>query len=638
MCGIAGIYTPGSRVDAHLLAQMVETMAHRGPDGEHRWTEGDIGLGMRRLAIVDVEHGEQPIVNETGTVHAIFNGEIYNHAELRRWLEQRGHRMRSRMDGEVIPHLWEEVGERFCERLDGIFAIALWDSERRLLLLARDHFGVKPLYFSAGATSVRFASELKALLRDPSVPRELDLRSLDEYFTFRFTPSPHTLLRDVEKVEPASCVVFENGGERRLRYWETVPVERRDLTLNEAADEFRELLRAAVRRQMMSDRPIGAMLSGGIDSAAVVALMAEAGGQLRTFTVGFEGTGSNDETDLARATARMFGAEHHDAILPAGDFREDLPRTTAMLEEPVGTLSAVGFREIAHLARDHVPVLLSGQGADEYLGGYWRYVGEWLAGHSVRVAQALHLRRPLASLGRHTRSVRLERGLRAIRHPDELERFLQIYAVFDPSSKASMYGPEMLAARDRDRWSPSAAVERLRSRADSRDSLAQMMYVDTRLWLPDDLLLVGDKMSMAESVEARVPFLDRALVEFTESLPTRFKLRRGVRKLLHKRAMTGLLPRGIVHRKERGFITPVNRWLREDLYDWTADTVLDPEGVCSELMNRPYVESLLRDHREGRADNTRRLYSLLSLELWARQFLESQPSAIATGSGRSAST
>src|SRR5215217_6393154 len=251
MCGIAGIHTPGQPVEGDLLAAMVAELHHRGPDGEGRWIDRDIGLGMRRLAIVDLEHGEQPVVNEAGTVRAVFNGEIYNHREIRDWLEARGHRMPSRMDGEVIPHLYEELGERFCERLDGIFAIALWDSDHRRLFLARDQLGVKPLYVYRSGEAVRFASELKALLRDPAVPRRLDPRALDQHLTFRFTPSPHTLLAGVEKLEPATCMVVEGGKERRFRYWDPAPSERTDLSLDEAAERFRELLRAAVRRQLM---------------------------------------------------------------------------------------------------------------------------------------------------------------------------------------------------------------------------------------------------------------------------------------------------------------------------------------------------------------------------------------------------
>jgi asparagine synthase (glutamine-hydrolysing) len=522
----------------------------------------------------------------------------------------------------VIPHLYEEFGPDFVDRLDGIFAFALWDPARATLMLARDHLGVKPLYYHARGGAVRFASELKALIADPAVPRQLDLRSIDEYLTFRFTPAPHTLLEGVEKLEPASYALFRDGGVTTKRYWDPQPVERTDLTLEEAAGEFRDRLRAAVRRQMMSDRPIGAMLSGGIDSAAVVALMAESSSKVKTFTVGFEGGGDADETSLARETARLFDTDHHDTIVPLSDFNRELEGVIELLEEPVGTSSAMGFREVARLARPLVPVLLSGQGADELLAGYWRYVGEWIASRTLGVVNRLHLERPVAAAAQRVKTARLERGLRALRYPDTLARFVNIYSVFDGAQKRELYGSELSPYLSQNGVGPSARhVERYRSKAEARDSLSQMMFVDTRLWLPDDLLLVGDKMSMAESVEMRVPFLDRELVEFTESLPSSYKLRRGRRKLVEKEALTGLLPREIVHRKERGFVTPVAKWLREGLYAPARELLLDPGGTCAPLMNRDYVARILDDHREGRADYTRQLFCLYSLELWGRRFV-----------------
>jgi asparagine synthase (glutamine-hydrolysing) len=624
MCGIAGIRSPGVRVERSALESMLAQMHHRGPDGEGLWVDGEVGLGMRRLAIVDVAGGQQPLKSEDGAVKVVFNGEIYNHRDLREWLGERGHEFASESDGEVIPHLYEELGPDFVARLDGIFGFALWDPRRETLMLARDQLGVKPLYFHVGrGGSIRFASELKALTADSSVPRELDLGALDAYLTYRFTPAPHTLLRGVEKLEPATYALFRSGGEiERKRYWDPQPVERTDLTLAEAADQFRDLLRAAVKRQMMSDRPIGAMLSGGIDSAAVVALMAESSSKVKTFTVGFEGGGDADETGLARETARLFDTEHHDTIVPLSDFSRELEGVIELLEEPVGTSSAMGFREVSRLARPLVPVLLSGQGADELLAGYWRYVGEWIAARALGVVKGMRLERPVSMAAQRVKGARLERGLRALRYPDTLTRFVNIYSVFSGPQKRELYGSEMYPYLSMNGVGPSAQhVERYRSKAAARDSLSQMMYVDTRLWLPDDLLLVGDKMSMAESVEMRVPFLDRALVEFTESLPSSYKLRRGVRKLVEKEALSGLLPKEIVHRKERGFVTPVDRWLREGLYAPARELLLDPQGTCGSLMNPAYVGRILDDHRDGRADYTRQLFCLYSLELWSRRFV-----------------
>jgi len=365
------------------------------------------------------------------------------------------------------------------------------------------------------------------------------------------------------------------------------------------------------------------MLSGGVDSAAVVALMAERSSQVKTFTVGFEGGGDADETGLARETAELFGTEHHELIVGHSDFAAELPAVIEMLEEPVGTSSALGFRQISRLAREHVPVLLSGQGADELLAGYWRYVGEWVAGIALRLPRPLPS--ALAPLGRasdRVRSARLERGLRALRYPNVLQRFMNIYAVFTEEQKRELYGPELTAQCLANGHSTAAErVEHLRREVLDRDPLNQIMYVDTRLWLPDDLLLVGDKMSMAESVEMRVPFLDSDLVEFVESMPSSFKIRRGRRKVVEKAALTPVLPREIVHRKERGFVTPVDRWLRTDMKAFADELLLADDAFSTQLFSRDAVRALLHRHQRREFDHTRQIFCLLSFELWARRFL-----------------
>ena len=378
-----------------------------------------------------------------------------------------------------------------------------------------------------------------------------------------------------------------------------------------------------MHRQMMSDRPIGVMLSGGVDSAAIVALMAEQSSQVKTFTVGFEGGGDADETGLARETARLFGTEHHELIIRDADFAAELPGVIEMLEEPVATSSALGFRAVSRLARAHVPVLLSGQGADELLAGYWRYVGEWLAGIALGLPQPLSRLPPrLALASSRARSARLERGLRALRHPDALDRFMDIYAVFTDAQKRDLYGPELAAHVSANGAAlPAERVERLRREASDRDTLDQMMYIDVRLWLPDDLLLVGDKMSMAESVEMKSAVLDPAVVDLVESLPSSYKIRRGQRKAIKKAALEPLLPRTIVHRKERGFRTPIDRWLRSDMRGFASDLLLGPEAHCRRLFRPAAIEQLLRRHDGREFDHTRQLFCLLSFELWARRFL-----------------
>ena len=437
MCGIAGIVTPGLRPSAETLERMVGAMTHRGPDAAHFWSAGEAALGMRRLAIVDVAGGIQPLRNETGTVQVVYNGEIYNHAELRADLVAKGHTVETLSDGAVIPHLYEEFGAELFARLNGIFAVALWDSVSRRLLLARDHLGVKPLYVHRRGTEVRFASELRALLQDSVVPRRLDLAALDQHLTYRFTPAPQTLLEGIEKLEPATVLMSADGRARIDRFWRSEAPLRNSLSFPDAASAFRDQLRAAVHRQMMSDRPIGVMLSGGLDSAAIVALMAERSSQVKTFTVGFEGGTDADERVLARRTARLFDTDHHDLVIGEAEFAAELPLAIETLEEPVATSSALGFRAVSRLARQHVPVLLSGQGADELLAGYWRYVGEWLAGVALGLPSPMpRLATELANVSPHVRSARVERGLRALRSPDVLTRFMDIYAVFTRRGEA----------------------------------------------------------------------------------------------------------------------------------------------------------------------------------------------------------
>ena len=623
MCGIAGILSPGEPARVETVERMVAAMVHRGPDGIHIWCEAEVALGMRRLAIVDIAGGAQPLRNEKGSVHVVFNGEIYNHEDLRANLTARGHVLQSRTDGAVIPHLYEEIGPALFGRLDGIFAVALWDSESRVLLLARDKLGVKPLYLHRNGNGVRFASEIKALLKDPAVPRRLDLQALDQHLTYRFTPAPRTLLEGVEKLEPATVLSWRDGIIDINTYWRSELVQS-DLSFADAACQFRSHLRGAVHRQMMSDRPIGVMLSGGIDSGAIVALMAERTAEIKTFTVGFEGSGRADETGLAKTTAALFGTEHHDLIVGQTDFAAELPSAIETLEEPVATSSALAVREIAKLAREHVPVLLSGQGADELLAGYWRYIGEWLAGMALYLPKPARGRLPsVARASRYVRSARLERGLRALGYEDVLQRFMEIYAVFTEPQKREFYTPDLIASLDKNRINRRATqMERLRNDRLERDSLDQMMYIDLRLSLTDDLLLIADKMSMAESVELRVPFLDPTLVEFVESLPSNYKLRLGRRKALEKAALRPLLPLAVIYRRKRGFTMPIAHWLRTSMHSFAYEVLLAQNARIAPLFHRRAIEDLLRRHHAGAFDYTRQIFCLLSLELWAQRFLE----------------
>ena len=634
------MHAAGGAADPQVVAAMTRALVHRGPDGDGYFEAPGIALGMRRLAIIDPESGHQPLLDESGEIAAVFNGEIYNHAELRRGLEARGHRMRSGSDGEILPHLFEEEGPAFVERLNGIFAIALWDGRAGALHLFRDRFGVKPLYYARAGGRLAFASEVRALLTDPAVPREVDPVAVDEFLTFRFVPSPRTALRAVRKLRPGTVLTFDGGGgAREVEYAAQAPSPAR-ADRGTLVEEYRAAFERAVVRQMMSDVPIGAMLSGGVDSGAVLAVMARHAPRVRAYTVGFAGGGpETDEIAAARRTADLFGAEHRSALIGEREYLDALPGSMLTVEEPIGTTSALAVRFVADLMRPEVPVALSGQGADEPLGGYGRHRGVRIAELLRRAPGARALARALPRpAGRDA----LARGMDALAAPDDLSMLMGAYRVLPPDAKTALYSPAFSAALAEARANHAgeeagpdasrppgpavaAAVERLRARVAHLSPLSQMLYVDTRLWLPDELLLIADRMSMAASVELRVPMLDADLVALAESAAPTQHVRRLRGKALHKEAMEGLLPHEVVHRRKLGWRTPVDRWLRSELRPLLDEVLLGEGEVCRELFEERELRRLADAHAAGRADNSRVLFCLLSLGLWHRGFVQSRP-------------
>ena len=616
MCGIAGVLGRSVEEGDALVREMAARMSHRGPDGEGFFANDGIALGVRRLAIIDPEHGDQPLFDERREIAVVFNGELYNHRDLRNWLWARGHTFRSGSDGEIIPHLYEEHGPGFVELLNGIFAIALWDGRTRTLHLFRDRFGVKPLYWTAHGDGIRFASELKALLAVGDTDRTIDAAALDEFLTFRFVPSPRTLLEAVKKLPAAGALAAGPNGISERRYWsgaDAASGDRRDRA--SLVSEYQESFERAVVRQMMSDRPIGVMLSGGVDSGAITAVMAQRSSLVRTYTVGFAEGGDSNEIPLAEETARRFGTEQTSLVISSDEYRRRLPDSLTMVEEPVGSTSALAVNFVAELMRPDVPVALSGQGADEPLAGYRRHLGIKLAESARPLAPALRLaaRTPIG-----VRSPRVRRAAAAFAEPRPVERLLSAYSVLDPAAKRRLYGPSLRERLDGAR--PADAVERLFDQARAPDLLGRMLYVDTRLWLPDELLLIADKMSMAASVELRVPFLDQDLIGLVESMHSSQKLRGLSRKSIHKRAMLKWLPPQVVYRKERGWATPMDSWLRSELRPLLEDVVLDPGGICRDMLDGGELQRLIEAHARRQEDRTRELFCLLSLGLWYRAF------------------
>ncbi|MBZ5688644.1 MAG: asparagine synthase (glutamine-hydrolyzing) [Acidobacteriia bacterium] len=624
MCGIVGWHSsedvPGGPV---LLKRMLSAIIHRGPDEEGQFIKGPIALGIRRLSIIDVEGGHQPIANEDRTVWVVLNGEIYNFRELRSELEAKGHVFATRSDTEVIVHGYEEWGDECIARLNGIFAFAVWDSRRQRLLLARDPFGVKPLYYYCKGRRLVWASEVKALLSDPSIPRQVDLDALDLFLTFRFVPSPLTMFAGIRKVPPGHCVIKDEKGCRSERYVSIDVACDERLTEKDWIALLQERLEAAVKRQMMSDVPIGALLSGGVDSGVVVALMSRFTDRpVRTFTVGFADSDDINELKEARRTAVILGTAHEEVLLTSLDYRQLLRKVTWHLDEPIATTSALAMYSVCKLAREHVTVVLTGQGADEPFAAYPRYLGELYGALYRRLPTLIRERvvRPLVDI--LPRSERLKRAVHSLGTEDTTDRFARVYAVFSKSKKDSMWQPGLVGTDGPQHV--RGVIDYWRRGVEHLDPLVQMTHVDARLSLSDDLLTYGDKMSMAASIEARVPFLDLDYMRVVEALPPALRIHGITQKYIHKKAIAKWLPAEIIRRRKRGFDTPVDRWFRSELSGYVRSMLLSRDAACLLFFQRQGIEALLEDHLSGREDNRRQLFSLLVFELWYQQFISSQ--------------
>jgi asparagine synthase (glutamine-hydrolysing) len=631
MCGIAGIvgFDPRARVDGERLARMRDTLVHRGPDGEGTFTEGPVGLAHRRLAIVDVAGGAQPMSNEDGTVWVVCNGEIYNHADLRRRLEARGHRFRSRSDTESIVHLYEEEGERCVDRLRGMFAFALWDRQRGRLLLARDRLGIKPLYYGRTDREILFASEIKAILAAGPLRPELDESVLPEFLATRFVAGEGTFFRGVRKLLPGRTLTWSaGGGVRQRRYW-SLPLEIREgePSLEEEARGVRERLEAAVRSHLMSDVPIGLFLSGGIDSSGLLALMAPmAQGPIRTFSVGFAEPGAS-ELAYARLAAAAAGAEHREVVVTPGEFFDALPRLVWHEDEPIAFPSSVPLYFVSRLARRHVKVVLTGEGADELFLGYNRYrVTAW----NERLGSAYDRLIPAALRGGVRRAaLAMPRRLRRYASrtflalpPGPRPRFFENFAVFPVALQRRLLArPELIAARD-----PYAEGLRRFEQAPG-GILERMSHADLQTYLVE-LLMKQDQMSMAASIESRVPFLDHEFVEHVVATPGRCKLRGLRTKAVLRQALAGLVPRPILTRRKMGFPVPVGGWLRGPFWGIVEDLVLGPRSLGRGLFDPAAVRRLAAEHRDGIADHGDRLWLLLNLEIWQRLFLDGEAAGL----------
>ncbi|MEN3342528.1 MAG: hypothetical protein V7644_1932 [Actinomycetota bacterium] len=617
MCGICGIASAAGPADADRLAAMSRTLVHRGPDSGGEHLDGPVGLAARRLSIIDLAGGDQPIASEDGSLVVVQNGEIYNFPELRRELEREGHAFRTRCDTEVHLHLYERHGLGFAQHLRGMFAVALWDARRRRLVLARDRYGIKPLYYRVAGGGLEFASELRALPRG-----EIDLDALEAFLAFNSIPAPYSIFREVRKLAPGHLLVWEEGRDLLLqRYARPGPLaadELRDGDEAELLEELRARLRDSVRAHLLSDVPVGVLLSGGVDSAALAALAAqESSDAVHTFTIGFEERSFDERAD-ARLVAERYGTTHHE-LLVRPDPQALLPALADAFDEPFADSSALPTYLVSRLAAGHVKVALSGEGGDELFGGYYTYVADLLA---ERVAPLARLARPLverlpSSTARASFDYKAKRFVRAA-HLPPLERHHGWKVIFSPDARSALTGR-------RASFDPLEVYRRRYRETEAADRLARLQDVDFGIYLVDDLLVKTDRASMAHSLEVRVPFLDSVVTNLAFALPARHRVRGLAKKVLLRKAVAPLLPPEIVHGRKRGFSIPAARWLRGELEPFARATLSGETLRRQGFFHPETVGRLLDEHVAGAEDRSRQLWGLLAFTLWYERHVEQEP-------------
>ncbi len=629
MCGICGklIFDREAAVPPALVRSMLGTIRHRGPDDEGIYCSSNVGLGHRRLSIIGLDSGHQPLSNEDGTVWITFNGEIYNYQELRAELIAKGHRFSTQTDTEVIVHSYEEFGEGCVSKLRGMFAFAIWDDCEKVLLLARDRVGIKPLYYFVNDKCLLFGSEMKAILADGEIQPEIDLGMIDRFLTFLYLPGSDTLLKGIRKLPPGSLMVVRHGKATIRSYWdlEFTPAKK---SLHDAEDELISLLKETVRLHMISEVPVGFLLSGGVDSTAMLSIASGSNRQrLSSFTLGFESPDIEDERPYARLAANAFGSQHHELTITAADFSAFMPRYVWHMEEPVCEPPAIALYYVSRLAREHVKVLISGEGGDEAFAGYPNYRTIFW------VERLKKLLGPLA--GASANGMKLANSL--LFNSERIARYAPLLAEpferyyygrtsnphsYFNSSTASLYSDEF--ARSALKEGATAGLNAHLAAAPEGDVINKMLYVDTKMWLPDDLLLKADKMTMANSVELRVPLLDHKVLEFAASLPGQYKVHGLSTKYIAKRALRRQIPLEILSRRKAGFPVPYASWLNSDLRGWLTDVLLDRETLSRGYFNERAIVSLL-DENSRSPLRARELFSLATLELWHRAFASSRP-------------
>lgn len=635
MCGIAGIinYYEKRAVSKPLLEKMVSVLEHRGPDDVGIHVNANVGLGIRRLSIIDLQKGHQPISNENNSIRVVYNGEIYNYKELRQELEKKGHKFSTNSDTEVIVHLYEEMGKDLVIRLNGMFAFALWDEKRRTLVLARDRVGIKPLFYYIGRDKLVFASEIKALLQDPSIPRDLDEQALHEYLSLLYIPDPQTIFTGIKKLPPGHVLEYIDGELSIRQYW-TVPYGVHDdqsqqlnsKVIQQYATGVRERLQESVRRRLISDVPLGAFLSGGIDSSAIVALMSQVSNtQIETFSIGFRDAEYYDERKYARKIVKHFNTRHHEFEVEPNAL-EILPLLIKHFDEPFADSSAIPTYYLSKLARQHVTVCLSGTGGDELFAGYRRYLIEKLYLHYQRYPKSLQsLILNLSKMLPVSRAsalkeyfLLLKRFLSSQEASSPMLRHLNMMTCFSDEAKHQLYAKNFPTTS----ISNDHPIAQYYKKTEHLDDLTRTLYADFHTYLPGDLLVKEDRMTMAASLEGRVPFLDHEFIEYVASISSKLKVHNLTTKYIFKEAMRPILPSAIIDRRKHGFAVPIGEWFKKELKTYATEVFQDRKTAQRGYFDVGYIQSLLDEHQSGIQDYSPQLWTLLIFELWCREYLD----------------
>lgn len=632
MCGICGklTFAPDSRGDSATARKMLDPIRHRGPDDEGIYCGPQVTLGHRRLSIIDLCTGHQPLSNEDGSIWIVFNGEIYNYQELRLWLLQRGHTFRTESDTEVIVHLYEELGPTCIEKLRGMFAFAIWDEKERSLLLARDRVGIKPLYFHTNAEFLAFGSEIKSILGLPDVKREILPETIDRFLTFYYVPGEETLFKNICKLPPGHYVTAKDAKVEVHRYWDLSFSKSGESTSeSETQRRLLDLLGESVERHMISDVPVGFLLSGGVDSTAMLSLASQRTKQpLSSYTVGFDSPGVIDERPFARLAAETFGTQHHEITVSPKDFVDFMPKYVWHMEEPVCEPPAVALFYVSKLASQYVKVLISGEGGDEAFAGYSTYRNfSWFERLKPFLSAANPSWLPMLS------------GMNSVLRSKRAAKYLPLLNIaFEDYYYSRTSGPLLYFNQEfRNLYSDAflgnvrkerslEPIRRYHSAAKDYALVDRMLYIDSKSWLPDDLLVKADKMTMANSVELRVPLLDHLVLEFAAALPVQQKVHGTTTKYIAKKALASCIPRPILERRKAGFPVPYESWLANGMKSWVRDVLFDSRTLSRGYFNRAAVEDLAR-RNENSGRYGKEIFSLITLELWHRAFLEASGSA-----------